>query len=96
MTLISANSPDFVSTSIEPAMLLDDDVVTDREPKSRAFSSRFRREERIEHLLFDVGRDSGSVVANPDFDAVAEILGRCNQGRSWPSPFISALRFAAA
>ena len=62
-------------------MLLDDDVVTDREPKSRAFSSRFRREEWIEHLLFDVGRNSGSVVANPDFDAVAEILGRCSEGR---------------
>src|SRR6478735_8434687 len=58
------------------AMLLHDDVVTDREPKPCALSGGFRREEWIEHLLPDVGRNAGAVVADPDFNAVAKVLGR--------------------
>ena len=57
-------------------MLLHDDVVTDREPKPCALSGGFRREEWIEHLLPDVGRNAGAVVADPDFNAVAKVLGR--------------------
>ena len=36
-------------------MLLDDDVVTDREAEPGAFSGRLRREERIEFFSFTSG-----------------------------------------
>ena len=57
-------------------MLLDDDVVTDGKPKPSTFSGRFRREEWIEHLLLHVRRNAAAVVAYPDFNVVAEVLGR--------------------
>ena len=63
------------------AMLLDDDVVTDREAKPGAFSRWFCREERIEHLLLHLGWNAGAIVANPDFHAVAKVLGGGSQGR---------------
>jgi len=56
-------------------MLLDDDVVTDREPKSRALSGGFHGEEWIEHFLLHVGRNAVAVVANPNFNVVAKVLG---------------------
>jgi hypothetical protein len=61
-------------------MLLDDDVVTDGKPKPGALSSRLSREERIEHLFFDLGRDTRAVVANPDLHTIAEALGRGSEG----------------
>ena len=63
------------------AMLLDDDVVADREAKPGTFSGRLGREERIEHLLLHLGRNAGAVVADPDFHAVAKVLGRGGKGR---------------
>ena len=57
-------------------MLFDDDVVTDGEPKTCALAGRFRREKRIEHLLLHVRRNTGAVVADPDFHMVTEIPGR--------------------
>src|SRR5262249_49629601 len=65
----------------KPTMLLDDNVVTDGEAKAGAFSGRFRREEGIEHLLFHLGRNTGAVVANPNFHAIAEALGRGSERR---------------
>src|SRR5262245_45330578 len=62
-------------------MLLDDDVVTDGEPKSGAFSSGFRCEERVEHFFFHVRRNAGAVVANCYLDTIAQILSRGSQ--SW-------------
>ena len=56
-------------------MLLDDDVVTDREAEPGAFSGRLRREERIEDLLFHLGWNAGAVVADPDLHAVAKVFG---------------------
>ena len=55
-------------------MLLDDDVVTDREAEPGAFSGRLRREERIEDLLFHLGRNAGAVVTDADFHTVAKVL----------------------
>ena len=75
----SVNSPGCVSTSIDPRMLLDDDVVTDGQAKPSPFSSRFCREEGIEHLLPDLGRNAGAVVPNPDLYAVAEVLRRSRE-----------------
>src|SRR6516225_3721178 len=35
----------------KPGMLLDDDVMTDRQTEASAFTGWLRREERIEHLV---------------------------------------------
>src|SRR6516164_4172994 len=69
------------------AMLLDNDVVTDREPKPRALSGRLRREKWIEHLLPHVRRNTVAVVANPNFHAVTEALRRGNEGWLVVAPF---------
>jgi len=61
------------------AMLLDDNVVTDGEPKPGALSGRFRREEWIEHLLLHVRQNTGTVVADSDFDVVTQVLSRGNE-----------------
>ena len=62
-------------------MLLHDDVVTDGEPKPCSFSSWLGRKERVEHLFFHVGRHPGAVVADADFDTVAEAFGRSRERR---------------
>ena len=60
-------------------MLLDDDVVTNGQAKPGPFTGRLCRKERIEQLLPHLGWNAGAVVANPDFDTVAEALGRGSQ-----------------
>src|SRR5215813_2931531 len=62
-------------------MLLDDNVVTDGKPKSGAFPSGFRCEERVEDLLLYLERNTRAVVANPDFHTIAKTLGRGSE--SW-------------
>ena len=62
--LISVNSPGCVSTSIETAVLLHNNVVADGKAKTGAFSGRFGCEERIEHLFFHIRRDTGAVIAD--------------------------------
>src|ERR1700693_3895254 len=57
-------------------MLLDGDVVTDGKAQPGAFTGRLCRKERAKQLLLDVRRYAGAVIAYPDFDAVAEVLGR--------------------
>ena len=64
-----------------PAMLLDDDVVTDGKTEPSSFTGRLGRKERVEQLLLHLRRDAGAVVAYPDFDLVAEVLGRGGQRR---------------
>ena len=49
------------------------DVVAHGQPEPGTFTGRFRREERVENLLLNVGRDARTVVADADFDPVAEI-----------------------
>src|SRR5215475_5194566 len=68
---------DFDSTSV----LLDDDVVADREAKASTFSGRFGRKERVEHLFFHVRRHTGAVVADFDFDTIAKVFGRGRESR---------------
>ena len=65
-------------------MLLDDDVVTDRQAKARALASWLGGEERIEHLFPDLRRNANTVVANPDLHAVAEAFGHSRNGRLEP------------
>jgi len=77
------------------AVLLYDDVVTHRQAKPGTFARGLGREERIEHLFFHVGGDSGAVVANPDFDGLAEIFVAAIRTGSKVSPS-SNLRWVAA
>src|SRR6185437_6100094 len=63
------------------AMLLDDDVMGHRKAESRPLSGRFGGEEGIEHLFSHVGRDTAAVVANPDFDRLAEVSGGRDEHR---------------
>ena len=48
-------------------------------PKTRAFSGRFGREKRVEHLLFYVRRHTGSVVGT--FHTIAKVSGRGRESR---------------
>jgi hypothetical protein len=57
-------------------MLLHDDVVSDGQAKASALSSWFGREEGIEHLIPDLGRNTGAIVAYPDLNFVTEIFCR--------------------
>ena len=54
-----------------PRMLLDDDVVAQRQPETRAFTGGLGRKEWAEHLFLNFGRNTSAVVADCDFDAVA-------------------------
>jgi hypothetical protein len=68
---------DFVSTSV----LLDDYVVADRESKAGAFTCWLGRKEWLEHLFFHVGRNTGPVIADSNFDTIAKVLGRGGESR---------------
>jgi len=59
-------------------MLLDNDVVTDRETEAGAFPGGLGREEGIEHLLLHLGWNTSAVIANSDLDSLAEA---CRRGR---------------
>jgi hypothetical protein len=63
-------------------MLLGNDVVADRQAKSRPLTGRLGREERLEQLVFDLGLDADAIVSDPDLDGVEEIAGRHRQHRS--------------
>ena len=65
-----------------------DDVKADREPEPGALAGRLGREERLEQLFPELGRDPGAVVAHGDFDLIAEIPGRNLQIKpvNLPSP----------
>ena len=64
-----------------PAMLLDDDVVTDGQAQPCPFTGRLCRKERVEQLPLHLRRDAGAVVADRDFHAVTKVLGRSSQRR---------------
>jgi len=78
-----------------PRMLLYDDVVGDGQAKARALSSGFCREEGIEHLFPDLGRNAGAVVANPNFNFVTEVFVAAVRVGSYVSPLLCPLRVAA-
>ena len=73
-------------------MLLDNDVVTDREAKTRTFSGRFGCKERVEHLFFYFGWNTRAVIPNPDFHTIAKAPGRGSEG--WH--VVAAIRFRLA
>src|SRR5580700_7769990 len=63
------------------AMLLGDDVPADRQTEAGALAGRLGGEERLKQLVPDLGRNAGAVVADADFDRLAEIVRRRCQGR---------------
>src|SRR5271156_3507381 len=63
------------------AVLLGDDVPADRQPEAGAFAGRLGGEERLKQFVPDLGRDADAVVADADFDRLAEIVRRRSQGR---------------
>ena len=73
-------------------MLLDDDVMAERETEPGAFARRLGGKERIKHLVLHLRRDAGAVVSDPDLHPVAEVLGRSRQ--SWFVAAISRLVLA--
>jgi len=62
-------------------MLLDDNVMTDRQAQSSPFSGRFGRKEGIENSILYVGRNAIAVIADSNFYPVAEVLCRRRKGR---------------
>src|SRR5262249_19840284 len=77
----------------DAGMLFDNNVVADRKAKHGALACWFSSEEVIERSLPDVGRNGGGIVANSDFDTVAEILRGRAKGRLI-ALVVAALRFA--
>src|SRR5260370_9341820 len=61
-------------------MLLDDNVVAQRETKTRSFARGLRRKEGIEHLFPNLGRNAAAAVTDPDLHAVAEVFGCGSEG----------------
>jgi hypothetical protein len=51
-------------------MLLNDDIVADREAEAGALTSGLRRKEWIEDLFLHLGRDAGAIVPDRYFDAI--------------------------
>ena len=55
-------------------MLLHDDVMAHRKAKPGSLTRRLGREERIEYLFFDLGRNAAAVVANADFNGASQVF----------------------
>src|SRR5262245_418015 len=74
-------------------MLLDDNVVTDREAKAGAFSGRLCRKERIEHLFSHLGWDARLVIPNRDFHSISK--ASCRGRKGWLIGIAIDLAFGA-
>jgi hypothetical protein len=80
------------------AMLLSDDVPADRQTETSAFAARLGREERLEQSVTIFGRDACAVVADADFNGIAEISRGYLQGRfegpvvALPLPFAGGVK----
>src|SRR3974390_989670 len=72
----------WLGLDFDPAgMLFDDDIMTDGKTQPGSLAGRFGCNERVEHLLLDLGRDPRPVVPNSDLHFIAEVLGRSQQHR---------------
>src|SRR5262249_35925680 len=59
-----------------PRMFLHDDVVSDGQAKASALSSRFCREEGIEHLFPYLGWNAGAVFTYSDLNFLPKVFCR--------------------
>ena len=62
-------------------MLLGHNVVANRKAEARSFAGRLRGEERLKELVFDFWWNATAVVADVDFNRIAQIPCRHLQGR---------------
>ena len=92
MILISVNSPGCVSTSIDPPCCLTMMSWLMDRPRPVPSPAGLVVKNGIEDLFLHFRRNAGAIVADPDFDAVAEVLGRGSKG--WL--VIAAIRFRFA
>ena len=60
------------STSIEPTVLLHDDIVTNGETEFRSLRRRLGRKEGVEHLVLNLRRNTGSVITDFDFHPITK------------------------
>src|SRR5580704_14964146 len=80
------NNPEFrelPGSSVDlyrPGVLLDDDVVTDRQAKARTLARRLGGKKRIEDLFPDFRRNANTIVTYPDLHTVAEALCHSRDG----------------
>jgi hypothetical protein len=72
-----------------------DDVVAHRQAKPGTFARGLGGEERVEYFLFDLFRDAGAVIANTDFNGLAEVFRGGDQDGLKGTPS-SDLRWVAA
>ena len=59
-----------------PGMLLDDDVMAEREAKTGSLARRLSREEGVEYFVPDLRRNPRTVIADADLHPVTEIFRR--------------------
>src|SRR3954447_9710790 len=64
------------------AVLLGDYVVADRQTETGSFAGGLCREEGLEQLVLDLGRNASAVVAHRDLDRVIRLTRRHLQGRA--------------
>ena len=62
-------------------MLLGYNVVADRKAEARPFAGRLRGKEWLKELVFDLRWNANAVVADVDFNCIAQIACRHLQGR---------------
>ena len=62
-------------------MLLRNDVIADRQAEPGALAGRLGGEEWLKELVLDLRGNAGAVVADAEFDPIAEISRRYLQGR---------------
>ena len=62
-------------------MLLDDDVMGHGKAEPRSLPCWLCGEEGNEYLFLYFGRDAGAIVANADFDRLAEVPRGCAENR---------------
>ena len=60
---------------------MGNDIIADREAEARPFAGGLRGEERLKEPVFDLRWDANAVVADVDFNRIAQITCRHLQGR---------------
>ena len=78
--LISVNSPGFVSTSIKPACCLTMMSWLIERPRPVPSPVGFVVKNGS-NIFFHVGRNTGAVIADPDFHAITKVSGRSCESR---------------
>src|SRR6516164_8536268 len=73
-------------------MLLGHDVVANRKAEARPLAGRLCGEERLKELVFDLRWNANAVVADVDFDRIAQIA--CRYLKGWLEFRVASLLLA--